>query len=73
MAWDELPTSDQHLKLAAFLKKKFSTDKQGVVMRPDDKKRRKTLSWPGFFILDDELPQIVDRVMIAWNVHRDHT
>jgi hypothetical protein len=73
MAWDELPTSDQHLKLAAFLKKKFSTDKQGVDMCPDDMKRRKTLQWTGFFILDIELPQIVDRVMIAWNVYRHHT
>jgi hypothetical protein len=31
------------------------------------------LSWPGFFIENHELPEIVNNVMLAWNVHRDHT
>ena len=73
MPWDELTTSDQNLKLAKFLQQKFSTDKLGVVMRPDDMKRRKTVQWQGFYIENHELPEIVNNVMLAWNVHRDHT
>ncbi len=73
MAWDELPTSDQPLKLSTFLQQKFSTDPQGKVMRPHYTKRRKTLSWTGFYILDSELPEIVERVMTAWNIHEHQT
>ena len=39
-------------------------------MVPEASKRRKTGSWIGFYITDEELPEIVERVMWA---HHDAT
>ena len=64
--FEELSPSEQRAKLTAFLFQKFSTDPKGKHMVPADGKRRKTLSWIGFYITDDELPRLVDRVMLAY-------
>ena len=66
--FNELSPTDQRAKLTTFLFAKFSTDPDGKHMIPENGKRRKILSWTGFYITDEELSQIVERVMIAyWN------
>lgn len=65
-SFEELSASEQRAKLTTFLFAKFSTDPFGKRMVPENGKRRKTLSWTGFYITDDELPRIVERVMIAY-------
>ena len=54
-------------KLTRFLFRKFSIDPHGKCMVPDAGKKLKTLSWTGFFITDEELPDIVERVMLAYD------
>ena len=53
-------------KLTEFLWRKFSIDPHGECMVPDAGKKRKTLTWTGFFITDEELPHIVERVVRAY-------
>ena len=60
----------QRATLHAFLFLKFSTDPLGKRMVPEDAKKRKKLSWIGFYITDEELPLIVHRVMAAYDVTR---
>ena len=44
-------------------------DPDNVSMEPPvGGKKRKTLSWTGFYITDEELPVIVDRVMRAYEL-----
>ena len=54
-------------KLIEVLFRKFSIDPHGECVVPDDGKNRKKLSWTGFFITDEELPYIVERVMMAYD------
>ena len=68
--FNELSPGEQREKLSAFLFKKFSVDPVGKVMVPREGMPRKTLSWWGFHITDDELPQIVDRVIHAYGASR---
>ena len=63
-----LDADEQSQALTNFLRRKFSTDRYGQCMGPQNPKRRKKLSWMGFFITDVELPQIVERVMAAYAV-----
>ena len=45
----------------------------GQCVVPDAGKKRKKLSWTGFFITDEELPNIVERVMLAYDRNRAQT
>ena len=54
-------------KLIAFLLQKVSIDHFGRCVVLEAGKKRKTLSWIGFYIIDEELPQIVERVMTAYD------
>ena len=68
--FQDLSATMQRATLHAFLFLKFSTDPLGKRMVPEDAKRRKTLSWIGFYITDEELPLIVQRVMAVYDVTR---
>ena len=58
---------EQRSKLAEFLRQKFSLDPFGKSMVPEAGKKRKIGSWIGFYITDEELPEIVERVMWAYD------
>ena len=68
--FEDLGAHDQRRAVMAFLQMKFSTDRLGECMVPEDAKRRKTLSWKGFYITDEELPRICQRVMAAYDATR---
>ena len=65
--FDVLSPMEKRCKLNEFLWRKFSIDPYGKCMVPDAGKKRKTLTWTGFFITDEELPNIVERVMLAYD------
>ena len=68
--FDELEATDQCQVLESFLRAKFSTDKYGKCMVPEDLKRRKVLTWSGFYITEDELQDILKQVLTAYRHSR---
>ena len=60
-----------YLKL--FFLQKFSTDPHGGCMTPAQGKKRRTLSWVGFFITDAEADLIVGRVVTGWQKYLNGT
>jgi len=68
--FENLSPEEQRDGLSKFLFRKFSIDWEMVVMVPEGNKRRKTLSWNGFYITDEELLHLVDRVMTAYDSAR---
>ena len=69
--FEDLEAAEQRQVLETFLRVKFSIDKMGQCMVPEDVKRWKVLSWTGFYITEDELLEIVEKVMTAYETHRD--
>ena len=58
---------DQRSKLAELLRQKFSLDLFPKSMLPEAGKQRKIGSWIGFYITDEEVLEIVERVMWAYD------
>ena len=58
---------EQRSKLAEFLRQKFSLDPFGKSMVPEAGKKRKIGCWIGFYITDEEVLEIVERVMWAYD------
>ena len=65
--FENLSPEEQRDGLSKFLFRKFSIDWEGMVMVPEGNKRRKVLCLNGFYITDEELPHLVDRVMTAYD------
>ena len=62
-----LDPREQRSKLAEFLRQKFLLDPFPKSMLPEAGKKRKIGSWIGFYITDEEVPEIVERVMWAYD------
>ena len=62
----------QSVALRTFLFKKFTTDKDNCVMRPENPKRRRRadVSWSEFYMTEEELDEIVEAVLQEYPVAR---
>ena len=67
----ELARAQQTTALRNFLWQKFSTDPSGRAMVPPKGRRRKKLSWAGFWLTEEEVMQISEAVIAAYHMHRD--
>ena len=65
-----LSYDEQRTALTNFLLKKFSTDPEGKQMKPPAGKKRKTLSWQGFWLSDEEAKDIVETILQCYHTHR---
>ena len=68
----ELTQEQQTTALKMFLRQKFSTDPHGRTMVPPKGRRRKRLSWVGFWLTEEEVSYISESVMAAYYIQRDH-
>ena len=65
-SYDDLSVKDQQKKLNELLFYKFSVDPDTISMLPA-KKGNVFFAWRGFYITHDELPEVVERVLKAYN------
>ena len=74
--WLQMTPPQQWERLRAFIFQKFTLDPRGRCMLPvpgEKGKQRNEASWPGFWLSDQELDDIVTQVMTAyeapWPLH----
>ena len=68
----ELTQEQQTTALKMFLRQKFSTDPHGRTMVPPKGRRRKRLSWVGFWLTEEEISYISESVMAGYYIQRNH-
>ena len=65
-----LSYDEQRTALTNFFLKTLSTDPEGKQMEPPTGKKRKTLSWRGFWLSDEEAKDIVETILQYYHTAR---